>query len=77
MDDGSTDCTRNILTGLNNLALKNCYHDRNYGKGSALQTGFSVAKGDVIVVQDADMEYDPVEYPVILNPILSKKADVE
>jgi glycosyltransferase involved in cell wall biosynthesis len=76
VDDGSTDGTGNILNGLNNPALKICYHDKNYGKGRALQTGFSAATGDVVIVQDADLEYDPEEYPILLNPILSGKADV-
>ena len=76
VDDGSTDGTRQILEDTKNKAIKICYHDRNYGKGRALQTGFSAATGDVIVVQDADMEYDPNEFQVLLNPILSGKADV-
>jgi glycosyltransferase involved in cell wall biosynthesis len=76
VDDGSTDGTRDILNGLNNPALKICYHNKNYGKGRALQTGFATASGDIIVVQDADLEYNPAEYSVILNPILSGKADV-
>ena len=76
VDDGSTDGTGNILNGLNNPALKICYHDKNNGKGRALQTGFAATSGDIIVVQDADLEYDPAEYSVILNPILSGKADV-
>ena len=76
VDDGSTDGTGNILNGLNNSALKICYHDKNYGKGRALQTGFSAATGDVVIVQDADMEYDPNEYTTLLNPILNGKADV-
>ena len=76
VDDGSTDGTRQILEDTKNKAIKICYHDRNYGKGRALQTGFSAATGDVVVVQDADMEYDPNEFQVLLNPILSGKADV-
>ena len=76
VDDGSTDGTRQILEDTKNKAIKICYHDRNYGKGRALQTGFFAATGDVIVVQDADMEYDPNEFQVLLNPILSGKADV-
>ena len=76
VDDGSTDGTRDILEELQNPSVKVCYHDRNYGKGRALQTGFSTASGDVIVVQDADLEYDPNEYPTLLKPILSGKADV-
>jgi glycosyltransferase involved in cell wall biosynthesis len=55
VDDGSTDGTRQILEDTKNKAIKICYHDRNYGKGRALQTGFSAAAGDVIVVQDADI----------------------
>ena len=76
VDDGSTDGTRQILKKTKNKALKICYHDRNFGKGRALQTGFSAASGDIIVVQDADMEYDPNEFTILLNPILSGKADV-
>ena len=76
VDDGSTDGTRQILEHIKNKAVKIYYHDRNYGKGRALQTGFSAATGDVVVVQDADMEYDPNEFQVLLNPILSGKADV-
>lgn len=76
IDDGSTDGTRRVLEEMKTTAVKICYHDRNYGKGRALQTGFSVAKGDIIVVQDADMEYDPNEYHILINPIVSGKADV-
>ena len=76
VDDGSTDGTRQILEHTKNKAIKICYHDRNYGKGRALQTGISAATGDVIIVQDADLEYDPNEYPILLKPILSGKADV-
>ena len=55
VDDGSTDGTRQILEDTKNKAIKICYHDRNYGKGRALQTGFFAATGDVVVVQDADI----------------------
>ena len=76
VDDGSTDGTRQVLEETKNNSIKISYHDRNYGKGRALQTGFSAATGDVIVVQDADMEYDPNEFTTLLNPILTGKADV-
>ena len=76
VNDGSTDGTRRLLEEINNKAIKICHHERNFGKGRALQTGFSAATGDVIVVQDADMEYDPNEFTILLNPILSGKADV-
>jgi glycosyltransferase involved in cell wall biosynthesis len=52
------------------------YHERNQGKGAALRTGFKAATGDVVVVQDADLEYDPQEYPKLMEPILRDKADV-
>jgi len=76
VDDGSTDGTRQILNETKNRAINISFHDRNYGKGKALQTGISSARGEVIVVQDADMEYDPNEFSVLLHPILSGKADV-
>jgi len=76
VDDGSTDGTPQILKDTKNKAIKICFHEHNSGKGRALQTGFSAATGDVIVVQDADMEYDPNEYQILLNPILTGKADV-
>jgi glycosyltransferase involved in cell wall biosynthesis len=76
VDDGSTDGTRGILEELKSPAVKVCVHERNFGKGRALQTGFSTATGDIIMVQDADLEYDPNEYPILLKPILSGKADV-
>ena len=76
VDDGSTDGTRQILEEIKYDSIMISYHDRNYGKGRALQTGFSAATGDIIVVQDADLEYDPNEYMALLNPILTGKADV-
>jgi glycosyltransferase involved in cell wall biosynthesis len=76
VDDCSTDGTRDILKDLEQEGCKVVYQDRNQGKGAALRTGFQHATGDVIIVQDADLEYDPAEYPKLLQPILEGKADV-
>lgn len=76
VDDGSIDNTRQILSKINSSNIKVIFHKRNSGKGSAVQTGFDAATGDIIVIQDADLEYNPAEYPILLNPILSGKADV-
>lgn len=79
VDDCSTDGTRELLQTDELLKSKIDrieYHDKNLGKGAALQTGFKVATGDFVVIQDADLEYDPNEYPVLLEPILSGHADV-
>jgi glycosyltransferase involved in cell wall biosynthesis len=77
VDDGSRDGTRDLLrTQIAPLVSRIIYHDVNSGKGAALRTGFAAATGDVVVVQDADLEYDPQEYPRIIKPILDGKADV-
>ncbi|MCX8228845.1 MAG: glycosyltransferase family 2 protein [Planctomycetota bacterium] len=77
VDDCSQDGTRAILKGLEADAdLKVLYHAKNQGKGAALRTGFAEASGDVILIQDADLEYDPGEYPLLLEPIEKGLADV-
>jgi glycosyltransferase involved in cell wall biosynthesis len=77
VDDCSTDGTAAVLAELAQLGdVRVLRHDRNQGKGAALRTGFAGASGDIILVQDADLEYDPTDYPKLLAPILAGKADV-
>jgi glycosyltransferase involved in cell wall biosynthesis len=76
VDDGSTDSTRKFLQNIDHLEIKVFTHERNLGKGAAVQTGLGRASGDIILIQDADLEYDPSEYPILLQPIISGKADV-
>lgn len=76
IDDCSTDGTRDILKEFEQKGHKVIYQPVNQGKGAALRTGFQHATGDVILVQDADLEYDPAEYPRLLQPILENRADV-
>lgn len=76
VDDYSRDGTREILQKIQNPAVKVLYHEKNRGKGAALQTGIAYAQGDIILIQDADLEYDPREYPELLEPILDGRADV-
>lgn len=78
VDDCSTDGTRDVLrkTGWAQPGLKVLEHAVNRGKGAALRTGFGAATGDIVLVQDADLEYDPREYPRLLAPILDGHADV-
>jgi glycosyltransferase involved in cell wall biosynthesis len=77
VDDGSTDGTRDYLSSLNNSpGVHIIFHEQNKGKGASLRTGFAHAIGDIIIIQDADLEYDPCEYPRLIRPILEGKADV-
>ena len=76
VDDFSTDGTRDILGQLDNPRIKVFFHPKNMGKGAALRTGFSQAQGDIVLIQDADLEYDPREYPKLLEPLLDGRADV-
>lgn len=76
VDDFSQDGTRDILRRLKQPSVKVVFHDRNRGKGAALRTGFEHAAGDIVLVQDADLEYNPQEYPALLAPLLDGRADV-
>jgi glycosyltransferase involved in cell wall biosynthesis len=76
VDDGSTDDTRTILADLDNPMVRVIVHDRNQGKGAALRSGFAHSTSEFVIVQDADLEYDPNEFGDMLPPILDNKADV-
>lgn len=76
VDDCSTDGTREILKDFVDDLTKVILHDQNMGKGAALRTGFSHASGDIIIIQDADLEYNPFEYHKLIKPIVEGKADV-
>lgn len=76
VDDSSTDGTREILKKFTNDGTKVFFHDKNRGKGAALRTGFGNVTGEIVIVQDSDLEYDPNEYPKLIKPILDGKADV-
>ena len=74
VDDGSTDGTGEVLKGIKGIWIK--FHEKNRGKGSALKTGIGVSTGDIILVQDADLEYSPEDYPRLIKPIVDGKAKV-
>ncbi len=76
VDDFSKDKTRQILSKIKNKDIKIFYHIKNMGKGSAIRTALKHATGDIILIQDADLEYDPQEYPKLLEPILKGKKVV-
>ena len=77
VDDGSTDGSRELLAGINNQGIiRVIFHDHNQGKGMAVRTGIENVSGELILIQDADLEYDPREYPILLRPIQEEIADV-
>ena len=74
VDDGSQDGTREILKNI--PSIKYIFHEKNLGKGGAVKTGFQAATGDIVIIQDADLEYDPNNYKKMLGPIIEGHADV-
>ena len=76
VDDGSTDGTREVLRQLADSTVRVVTHERNQGKGAAIRTGLQHVSGDLVLVQDADLEYDPEDWPKLLNPIMRGKASV-
>jgi glycosyltransferase involved in cell wall biosynthesis len=76
IDDGSTDGTRDELKKIDYPNVRILLHEKNCGKGAAIQTGWNQAQGEILLIQDADLEYDPSDYPQLLEPIQSGKADV-
>jgi glycosyltransferase involved in cell wall biosynthesis len=76
VDDGSTDGTRDYLNSLDHPHVKVILHDRNQGKGAALRTAMQEFTGDIVIIQDADLEYYPEEYPQLIELIADGKADV-
>ena len=76
VDDCSTDSTRDFLRKIKNKDIKVLYHKKNIGKGAAIRTALSHATGSIVLIQDADLEYDPKDYPRLIKPILEGKAKV-
>ena len=76
VDDFSTDGTRDVLKQINEENIKVIFQPRNFGKGFALRTGFKQVTGDIVIIQDADLEYDPNDYYNLIQPIINGKADI-
>ena len=76
VDDCSSDETREILAGIESDEIKVFYHERNMGKGAAVRTALEHVTGDIVIIQDADLEYDPRDYPALMKPIVEGRADV-
>lgn len=76
VNDGSLDGTKEVLDSMEDKTIRIFHHKKNLGKGAALKTGFANATGDIIIIQDADLEYDPNEYKVLLEPFIRHGADV-
>jgi glycosyltransferase involved in cell wall biosynthesis len=76
VDDCSTDGTTEVLKNLSDSSVRLLFHEKNQGKGAALRTGFSQVRGDIVIIQDADLEYNPDEYPHLIAPIKDGLADV-
>ena len=76
VDDGSNDGTTEILKSINDAEVQILFHDKNYGKGTAISTGIKKCNGDITIIQDADLEYSPTDYERLLEPFLSAAADV-
>ena len=76
VDDGSTDGSRQILEDLEESNIRTYYHSENRGKGCAVRTGLSFVSGDIVIIQDADLEYDPKDYPALIQPIVEGRTSV-
>jgi glycosyltransferase involved in cell wall biosynthesis len=76
VDDGSTDGTRDILKRIRNNKIHIILHDKNQGKGAAVRTALKKAKGEYVLIQDADLEYDPTEYEKLLKPVISGRSEI-
>ena len=75
VDDHSTDGTRDILKTFNDDGIKVIYHDKNQGKGAAVRTGLTCVNGEIVIIQDADLEYDPRDYRTLIRPIIEGRGD--